>query len=173
MLEVSAFGESLTYMDIIIRILTAVFVAGIIGIDRETKNRPAGMRTHILVCVGAMLISMVEQETVSRVIQLNSSAVNISMGRITSTVVSGVGFLGAGTIVLSNRKVSGLTTAASLWCIACIGIAIGAGYIAMALTAGVLILFTLNILQRIIHINTIKKLEVQFVHRAETLAFLQ
>lgn len=173
MLEVSAFGESLTYMDIIIRILTAVFVAGIIGIDRETKNRPAGMRTHILVCVGAMLISMVEQETVSRVIQLNSSAVNISMGRITSTVVSGVGFLGAGTIVLSNRKVSGLTTAASLWCIACIGIAIGAGYIAMALTAGVLILFTLNMLQRIIHINTIKKLEVQFVHRAETLAFLQ
>ena len=75
--------------------------------------------------------------------------------------------------MLSNRKVSGLTTAASLWCIACIGIAIGAGYIAMALTAGVLILFTLNILQRIIHINTIKKLEVQFVHRAETLAFLQ
>lgn len=173
MLEVSAFGESLTYVDIIIRILTAVFVAGIIGIDRETKNRPAGMRTHILVCVGAMLISMVEQETVSRVIQLNSSAVNISMGRITSTVVSGVGFLGAGTIVLSNRKVSGLTTAASLWCIACIGITIGAGYIAMALTAGVLILFTLNILQRIIHINTIKKLEVQFVHRAETLVFLQ
>lgn len=173
MLKLSAFGETLTYVDIMIRLLAAVFVAGMIGIDREVKNRPAGMRTHILVCVGAMLIAMIEQETVARVIELNSSVVNTSMGRITSTVVSGVGFLGAGTIVLSNRKVSGLTTAASLWCTACIGLAIGSGYIVMALITGVLILFTLKVLQCIIHVNTLKRLEVQFVHRTETLAFLQ
>ena len=171
--QLSDFGKSLTIVDILIRILASLIIGGMIGIDREIKNRPAGMRTHVLVCVGAMLIAMIEQETAACVIALDHKAVNVSMGRITSTVVSGVGFLGAGTIVMSNRKVSGLTTAASLWCTACIGLAVGHGYIQMAFCSGVLILFILKLMQRLVHVNTLKRLEVQFVHRSDTLPFLQ
>lgn len=171
--QISGLGEPLTLMDILVRILASLIIGGMIGIDREIKNRPAGMRTHVLVCVGAMLIAMIEQETAAYVIALDHDAVNVSMGRITSTVVSGVGFLGAGTIVMSNRKVSGLTTAASLWCTACIGLAVGHGYILMAFSSGILILFILRLMQRVVHVNTLKRLEVQFIHRSETLPFLQ
>ena len=101
-----------------------------------------------------------------------AGTVNVSVGRITSTVVSGVGFLGAGTIFTAQHKISGLTTAASLWCTACIGLAVGAGYILMAAMTGVVVLFILRLMQRIIHVQTLKKLEVQFIHRKETLAFL-
>ena len=87
-------------------------------------------------------------------------------------MVSGVGFLGAGTIVLSERHICGLTTAASLWCTACIGLAVGSGYILMAVAAGVIVLVILRLMQRIVHVNTLKRLEVQFIHRTQTLAFL-
>jgi putative Mg2+ transporter-C (MgtC) family protein len=172
-INLSQFGEALTYTDIFIRIFTAVIIGAVIGIDREIKNRPAGMRTHVLVCVGAMMIALIEQETVANVIELDSHVINGSMGRITSTVVSGIGFLGAGTIVMSNRKVLGLTTAASLWCVACIGLTIGYGYIFIAVAVGTIVLFTLKFMQRILHVNALKKIEVEFVHRTETLSFLQ
>ena len=83
-----------------------------------------------------------------------------------------MGFLGAGTIFMSDRKISGLTTAASLWCTACIGLAVGSGYILMAVAAGVIVLVILRLMQRIVHVNTLKRLEVQFIHRTQTLAFL-
>lgn len=167
------FGELLSIGDIAFRLFVAVFVGAVIGIDRETKNRPAGMRTHVLVGVGAALIAIIEQQTIGCVLALNaSSLINVSAGRITSTVVSGVGFLGAGTIVMSDRKISGLTTAASLWCMACIGLASGYGFSVMALTAGAIVLIVLKLLQRIVHVQTLKKLEVHFIHRTETLAFL-
>jgi len=83
-----------------------------------------------------------------------------------------VGFLGAGTIFMSEHKISGLTTAASLWCTACIGLAVGAGFILMAGMAGVIVLVVLRMMQKIIHVHSLKKLEVQFIHRKETLTFL-
>jgi len=166
------FGQPMGLKMLMVRIFAAVFVGALIGIDREIKNRPAGMRTHVLVCVGAALIAVIEQETVACVAALGNPAINTSVGRITSTVVSGVGFLGAGTIVMSDRKISGLTTAASLWCTACIGLAIGEGFILMGAAAGVIVLIVLKLMQRIVHVNNLKKLEVQFVHRTETLSFL-
>ena len=166
------FGEPLTVEMVLYRMMFAVILGAIIGIDREVKNRPAGMRTHVLVCVGATLIALVEQETIYYVVQLSNSQINVSVGRITSTIVSGVGFLGAGTIIMSERKIKGLTTAASLWCTACLGVAIGAGFATMAFVAGIIIMVVLKFLQRVIHINTYKKLEVQFVHRTDTLNFL-
>jgi len=170
----ASFGEMLTMTDVIFRLMVTVVIGAVIGIDREIKNRPAGMRTHVLVGVGAALIAIIEQQTVGCVLAMGTAGpVNVSAGRITSTVVSGVGFLGAGTIVLSDRKISGLTTAASLWCMACIGLAAGYGFVGMALTSGVIVLVVLKLLQRIVHVNTLKKLEVKFVHRTETLAFLQ
>lgn len=167
------FGQMLSWETLLFRIAVAVFVGAVIGIDREIKNRPAGMRTHVLVCVGSALVALIEQQYVSDVVRLGqASLINVSMGRITSTVVSGVGFLGAGTIFTAEHKITGLTTAASLWCTACIGLAVGSGYILMAIFAGIVVLVILRLMQRIIHVHTLKKLEVQFVHRQETLAFL-
>ena len=74
--------------------------------------------------------------------------------------------------VMADRKISGLTTAASLWCTACIGLAIGEGFVIMGAAAGVIVLIVLKLMQRIVHVNNLKKLEVQFIHRQETLSFL-
>lgn len=167
------FGQPLSSFEIMLRIGAAVVIGAAIGIDREIKNRPAGMRTHVLVCMGAAVVALIEQQSVADVVRFaQSGMVNVSVGRITSTVVSGVGFLGAGTIFTAQHKISGLTTAASLWCTACIGLAVGAGYVVMAAFAGAIVLFILRLMQRIIHVQTLKKLEVQFIHRKETLAFL-
>lgn len=166
------FGENISYSELLIRVLLAVVIGAAIGIDREVKNRPAGMRTHVLVCLGAMLVALVEQQTVAYVARLGNTQINVSVGRLTSGVVSGVGFLGAGTIIMSERKIMGLTTAASLWCTACLGLAVGAGFYTMAVLVGVVILSILKLMQRIVHIKTFKRLEVQFVHRTDTLAFL-
>ena len=73
---------------------------------------------------------------------------------------------------MSDHKISGLTTAASLWCTACIGLAVGFGYIVMALAVGAIVLAILKLMQRVVHVNTLKRLEVQFIHRTQTLAFL-
>ena len=167
------FGQPLSVGALLARIAVAVVIGAVIGIDREIKNRPAGMRTHVLVCVGAALVSLIEQQTVACVLALGEqSVVNVSMGRITTSVISGVGFLGAGTIFMTERKISGLTTAASLWCTACIGLAVGSGFIFMGAAAGAIVLVILRLMQRIVHVNTLKRLEVQFIHRALTLAFL-
>ena len=167
------FGQPLSVGALLARIAVAVVIGAVIGIDREIKNRPAGMRTHVLVCVGAALVSLIEQQTVACVLALGEqSVVNVSMGRITTSVISGVGFLGAGTIFMTERKISGLTTAASLWCTACIGLAVGSGFILMGVMAGAIVLVILRLMQRIVHVNTLKRLEVQFIHRTQTLAFL-
>lgn len=173
MFRLAKFGEVLSLFDIIVRLSIVIFVGAIIGIDRETKNRPAGTRTHVLVGVGAAIIAIIEQQTVGYVTSLGMNGIiNVSVGRITSTVVSGIGFLGAGTIVMSDRKITGLTTAASLWCMACIGLAAGYGFGGIAVIAGVIVLVVLKLLNRIVHVETLKKLEVKFVHRTETLEFL-
>ena len=167
------FGQPLSMKIVLLRILAAVAIGAIVGIEREVKNRPAGMRTHVLVCVGAALVSLIEQQSTAAVLALGPGApINVSVGRITSTVVSGVGFLGAGTIFMAEHKISGLTTAASLWCMACIGLAVGSGFILMAGLAGGIVLIVLRMMQRIIHVHTLKKLEVQFIHRQQTLTFL-
>ena len=153
------FGEPLTVQVMFFRVMAAVIIGGLIGVDREIKNRPAGMRTHVLVCVGAVLVALIEMETISCVLKLNAApAINLSAGRITSAVISGVGFLGAGTIFIADRKISGLTTAASLWCTACIGLAIGMGFIVMGVACGVIVLVVLRLMQRIVHVNTLKRL---------------
>ncbi|MBQ1257766.1 MAG: MgtC/SapB family protein [Clostridia bacterium] len=106
----------ISWLDMLIRIASAILIGGFIGYEREKHSRPAGLRTHILVCLGACIVTIMESTIVMQVGQsthdMDHATVNI--GRIAAQVVSGVGFLGAGTIVLSHRKISGLTTAASL-----------------------------------------------------------
>ena len=159
------FGEPLTFWQMLLRIVAAVIFGAIIGVERETKNRPAGMRTHVLVCLGAALIGLVEQQTIAHVVALGAAHINVS--------VSGVGFLGAGTIIIADRRITGLTTAASLWCAACLGLAVGAGFTTMALVACLVVMVVLKLMQRIVHVNTYKRLEIQFIHRNETLNYIR
>lgn len=166
------FGKPLTVWMVVYRLLIAAFISAPVGLDRGAKNRAAGLRTHILVCVGAAVVALCEQQTLAYVASLGLSNINVSVGRITSTVVSGVGFLGAGTIMLTGRHITGLTTAASLWCCACIGLVAGAGFTTIAIIAGVLVFLILRVLQKVVHVTPYKKMEVQFFHRTETLEYL-
>ena len=166
------FGEPMSWGSFLLRVLVATLISTVIGVDREMKNRPAGMRTHVLVCLGAALVAMVEQQTIAQVAVMGNTQINVSVGRITSAIVSGVGFLGAGTIIVADHRIKGLTTAASLWCTACIGLAVGAGFEVMALVTGAVVFIVLRLMQKIVHVHPYKRIEVQFVHRTETLAYL-
>jgi len=161
---------------IALRLIVAVVVGCVIGIERERKNRPAGMRTHVLVCVGAATIAILEsllmRDTLNLNLQSANSGVAVSVGRISAQVVSGIGFLGAGTIFVSQKKIAGLTTAASLWNAACLGLAAGMGYYSLALAGCAVVMVTLIFMQRLVRVNTIKNVEVKFIHRRETLAFI-
>ncbi len=167
------FGQPLSFWQMVLRILAAIIIGTGIGIDREVKNRPAGMRTHVLVCLGATLIGLVEQASIAHVAELAAFGINLSVGRLTAAVVSGVGFLGAGTIIIADRRITGLTTAASLWCAACLGLACGAGYITMALFTFGMVMLVLKLMQKVVHVNTYKRLEVQFVRRTDTQNFIR
>lgn len=129
-------------MDTLIKLLMAMVMGGIIGFERQSSKRPAGLKTHILVTLGATLVMIVSKQGFA-----DDSA------RIAAQVVSGVGFLGAGTILVRGKSVYGLTTAASLWICACIGLAIGIGFYMESLMTLAVVLISLgplNSLQKLI-----------------------
>lgn len=126
----------------IIKILFATFIGGLIGFEREVINRPAGFRTHILVCVASAIVMDVN-------ILLAATNINMDPTRLGAQVISGIGFLGAGTIIKEGPTVKGLTTAASLWSIACIGLVVGAGYYLIALITAIIMLITLKTFSQI------------------------
>lgn len=127
-------------MEIIVRLILAAIIGGAIGIEREVSNRPAGLRTHILVSVGSALITLVS------IYAFPSSA---DPARVAAQVVSGIGFLGAGTILRTGDNITGLTTAASLWVCAGIGLAIGGGYYLGGLVTAVIVLISLMALANV------------------------
>ena len=122
-----------------VRIFLAAFLGAIIGIEREIKNRAAGFRTHIIVSVGACLIMLIGIEGIGKI----SNNIGRDTARMAAQVVSGIGFLGAGTILQTKDGVSGLTTAATLWLSAAIGLAVGIGFYEGALIATIICLVTL------------------------------
>jgi len=133
------------YIILMIRLVVACILGGIIGYEREHMQRPAGFRTHILVCVGAALV-MVTSEFIFK---KYTGQANIDPARLGAQVISGIGFLGAGTIIREGFSVKGLTTAASLWAVSCVGIAAGIGFYEGAVAATVLIYVTLILLRRV------------------------
>lgn len=141
---------------VILRILVALTLGGCIGLERGLKNRPAGLRTYILVCVGSCLIMLTNQY----IYQIFQTGDPVRMG---AQVVSGIGFLGAGTIVVTQRsQIKGLTTAAGLWAAAAVGLAIGIGFYEAAIFGSIVIFAVLTILQRfdtMVHRNA-KYLEI-------------
>lgn len=122
--------------EIIIRLILASILGGLIGLDRESTNRPAGFRTHILVSIGSALMMM---------ISIDNSKYGADASRIAAQVISGIGFLGAGTIMRTGTNIEGLTTAASLWVCAGIGLATGNGYyVGAVVTTGIVLFFLRN-----------------------------
>lgn len=129
-------------IEIIIRIFLATILGGLIGIEREVNNRPAGLRTHVLVTLGSTLIMLISVDAFKAI----GDGTLADPSRIAAQVVSGMGFLGAGTILRTGNNVTGLTTAASLWVSAGIGLGIGVGYyFATILTAAIVLLTLLSL----------------------------
>jgi len=137
---------TISYWETAYRLLMAVLLGGLIGWERERDAHPAGFRTHILVCLGSALIMLISIYGFSEFMQEEN--VQADPARLAAQVVSGIGFLGAGTILRHGFTVSGLTTAASLWVVAGIGLAVGAGYMFGAVLTTVLALVSLELLNR-------------------------
>ncbi len=130
--------------EICLRLLCAMLVGLVIGTEREYTHRPAGMRTHILVALGSCAV-MITGELIFA--EYHALGATPDPARLSAQVITGVGFLGAGTILREGASVKGLTTAASLWSVACLGIAAGAGYYAVALAGMIFIFITLTIFE--------------------------
>ena len=127
--------REITLPAVTLRLMLAMVCGGIIGIEREFKRRPAGFRTHILICLGAAMTTLTSQYLYLYMGQYTD------MARLGAQVVAGIGFIGAGTIIVTRRqRVKGLTTAAGLWAAAIIGLTLGGGFYEGGLFATVLIL---------------------------------
>lgn len=137
--------EELNLFSLLLRMFIAVLCGGIIGMERGKKGRPAGFRTHILVCLGSCLAMLTNQYIVD--------TFNVAdPARLGAQVISGIGFLGAGTIIVTGRhQVKGLTTAAGLWASACMGLAVGIGFYEAAVLACLMIVFVSTLLHRVDH----------------------
>ena len=134
-------------VDFMLRLLVAGILGAIIGLDREYRAKEAGYRTHFLVSLGSALIMIVSQYGFQEIIKENS--VTLDPSRVAAQVVSGIGFIGAGTIILQEQIVRGLTTAAGIWATAGIGLAVGAGMYAIGIATTVLTLIGLELLSYI------------------------
>ena len=143
------------------RLISAFILCGLIGLEREMKRRPAGLRTHMLICLGASIPTLTGEFFVSVLGYYTDPT------RLGAHVIAGIGFLGAGTIIITkNKNVRGLTTAAGLWCSGIVGLVCGAGYIELAIVATALILFAELVLVKleklIIEANTVPSFYIEY-----------
>ncbi|HSJ07120.1 MAG TPA: MgtC/SapB family protein [Longimicrobiales bacterium] len=144
-----AIGELAIFVEeaeAVLRLILAALLGGAIGLEREASGKPAGFRTNLLICLGAALITVISIHMARDVVL--PGGFRADPGRIAAQIVSGVGFLGAGTILRSRGSVTGLTTAATLWVVAAIGIAAGAASYILAIAGTVLVLLALRFLGR-------------------------
>jgi putative Mg2+ transporter-C (MgtC) family protein len=143
----------LKFWEVLLRLVVAMICGGIIGFERGRKNRPAGFRTYILVCVGSALTMILSAYLVAMHSRWSEVAQNLMQGdfsRFGAQVINGIGFLGAGTIIITGKnQVKGMTTAAGLWASACLGLAIGAGSYWGALIGCSLIMLTVTVFSKI------------------------
>ena len=134
--------REVTYLAVIVRIFLSALIGGLIGLERGLKNRPAGLRTYMVVCLGSCLVMLTNQY----VCQVYGTGDPVRMG---AQVVSGIGFLGAGTIMITHRnQIKGLTTAAGLWTAAGVGLAMGVGFYEAAIMGAVAVFTVMTLLQR-------------------------
>ncbi len=147
----------MAFWDVCLRLGLAMLCGGIIGVERGRKHRPAGFRTYILVCVGAALtmvlssyLAEMHEVWCSTLVGVDGQLEKSDYSRFGAQVINGIGFLGAGTIIITGKnQVKGMTTAAGLWASACMGLAIGAGFYWGALVGCILIILTVTIFAKI------------------------
>lgn len=143
----------LTELELVLRLVLAAALGAVIGLEREWRDRTAGLRTHMLVCLGSAVFTVVSaygfQEWYDAIPSDQRTTIVSDPTRIAAQIVSGIGFLGAGAIFRANDGVRGLTTAASLWMMAAIGLATGAGYYALAVASTLLMLLVLVALRQV------------------------
>jgi len=132
-------------LDLLARLLLAAVLGGVVGVERELSGKPAGLRTNLLICVGSALFTSLSIGVASL---SDASGFRSDPGRIAAQIVTGIGFLGAGTILHSRGKITGLTTAATVWVVAAIGMAVGAGAYVAAVGTTALVMFSLALLVR-------------------------
>lgn len=137
----------LSDLEIIQRVILSFVLGGIIGCERMYTNRPAGLRTHMLVCISGSLAMMIN----FKVFEILGNHTNMDPGRMGSYFISGMGFLGAGTIIKEGVNVKGLTTAASLWACGIIGLACGTGLYFISIVSTICITFTLFVMNKLEH----------------------
>lgn len=149
------------YIEFVVRLVVASLMGIIIGLEREYRSKEAGYRTHFLVALGSALMMIVSQYGFSEV--LETDLVRLDPSRLASQVVSGIGFIGAGTIILLQKQiVRGLTTAAGIWATSGIGLAIGAGMYVMGITATVLFLIGVEVLNYFFKGISLRSMIVEF-----------
>lgn len=137
---------NISHGELLLRMLIAVLLGGFIGLEREWNNHAAGFRTHILVCLGSATIMLLSIYGFSQFV--NEPNVRIDPARLAAQVISGIGFLGAGAILRNGSVISGLTTAASIWVVAGIGLCVGAGFLYAAVYATLMVLVSLLLLNK-------------------------
>lgn len=152
MSDLLALGASLE-IEVLLKLMLATVLGGLVGMEREARDKPAGFRTNVLIAIGATLFTH---------ISIVTGAMGGDPGRIAAQVVTGVGFLGAGAVIQARGRVTGLTTAASIWVVAAIGVAVGSGSYVAAVGGTVFVLLTLMFLE---------KLERAFARRARYRTF--
>ena len=167
--SVNTFVNELTFEIIFFRLLLAVVFGGIVGLERERRHRPAGFRTHILVCIGAAIVSMVQDQLRIDILSLAdeqgdyTAFIKTDLGRLGAQVISGIGFLGAGCIIKEKGEiVLGMTTAAGIWATGCVGLGIGWGFYNIAISAIVIMFIVMVVLRRV---------EDRFISRSYQISF--
>lgn len=169
--------------EIILRLALAIIIGGAIGYERQYKNRPAGFRTHILVCTGAAIVSMMQLHIVEDAINMAIQNPELAplfradSGRMPAQVITGIGFLGAGTIMHEKGSIKGLTTAATVWVVGCLGLAIGYGFYWLSVIAGIfvfLILVSLKSLeQKILSRGNILQIDITYSDKVQVSDFMR
>lgn len=165
--------------EMLMRLILAAVIGGAIGYEREIRGRDAGIRTHALVSLGAAIITLAQLKASEWVINFvveNPEFINIltsDVTRMTAQIVSGIGFLGAGTIIVSRRSITGLTTAASIWAVAGLGISIGMGHYFLGLSGAVIILIVLSTVKALFRMDQDKNMEIQYLEGTQTIKSIE
>lgn len=163
--------SSLDY-SVVTKLFVALLFSGLIGYEREMSESNAGLKTHILVGVGSAIIALIQVEIIGLVLETQAagldSALRSDPGRLIAQVISGIGFLGGGTIIVTKRNVTGLTTAASIWAVAGIGLAVGMGFYTVAVAGFLFVISTLFVFKRVIIIHPPERVVVKHITKFHT-----
>ncbi len=166
-------------VEMVIRLILAALLGGIIGYEREVSGRNAGVRTHAIVSLGAAIITLIQLGVSAWVLDFvvqnpeYHGAISTDVTRMTAQIISGIGFLGAGTIIVSRRSVTGLTTAATIWTVAGLGVAVGFGNYLLGIVGTIIVLVVLRTVKGLFRMDKDKGVEIQYLKGARTIKYLE